>query len=105
MTPLEDRPGVLGVHVQPCGDRRPVAECALCGHLRVIRGRGLCEPCRKRCRDDGTITQYGYTRADRLADYASLRPSLAVPVAAGRIGVSVRTAMRYEAALRALEAP
>ena len=101
MRPLEPgMPGVLAVHVQPCGDRRPVAECALCGYPRVIRGRGLCEPCRKHCRNDGTIAEYGYVRADRLADYTALREALGMRGAAARVGVTVRTAHRYEAALR-----
>ena len=100
MTPLEYRPGVLAVHVQPCGDRRPVAECASCGYPRIIRGRGLCEGCRKRCRLDGTLGQYGYLRGDRIADYAALREALGMREAAARVGVTVRTAHRYEAALR-----
>jgi hypothetical protein len=104
VTPLEGRPGVVAVRVLPCGDRRPVAECACCGRVRLIRGRGLCAGCTWSRRNDGTIGEWGWTRADRLAEYAALRGTLTRREAAARLGVSVRTADRYEAALRAGEA-
>lgn len=100
MTPLEGRPGVLAVLAWPCGDRRPVAECASCGRPKRIGGRGLCGGCKKRHRLDGTLSQYGYVKADRLADYAGLREELGMRGAAARVGVCVRTAHRYEATLR-----
>jgi len=100
------RPGVLAVAA--AHDRRwPVAECASCERVRPIFGRGLCNACRWKRRDDGTIGEYGYVKADRIADYARLRGSgYGVYEAAERIGVSRRTAERYEASLRdAGEAP
>lgn len=47
-TRLEDRPGVVAVHVKPCGEREAVAECADCGCVKVIRRRGLCGGVTKR---------------------------------------------------------
>jgi hypothetical protein len=101
---LEDTPGVTAVAVY-AGRRMPVAECARCGQRKPIRARGLCGACSQRSRLDGTISDYGYTRALRLADYAWLRLEAGCTLreAAARVGVSERTALRYEAALR--EAP
>lgn len=94
-------PGVLAVHVQPCGDRRAIAECARCGHLRVIRRRGLCFSCIKRCQRDGTLGEYGWLKADRLAVYREARAKgLTVEAAADKASVTKRTGWRYEAALR-----
>jgi hypothetical protein len=63
--------------------------------------RGLCNPCVWRCRDDGTIDGYGYTKADRMADYAHRRYNGDdIGLAASRLGISRRTAERYEAQLR-----
>lgn len=98
---LEGKPGVLAVVTRPSGERYPVAECARCGLQKPVRGRGLCFGCRSRSVRDGTISEYGYTRADRLADYVKLRRGGLGPArAAARIGVTERTAHRYEAALR-----
>ena len=96
---------VLAVHEVPCGRRFPVAECGRCGHVRALRGRGLCAWCKKAATADGTIGQYGYVKADRMADYAELRASLGAAEAARRVGVSRRTAHRYDAALRERERP
>ena len=71
--------------------------CASCGEDRDLCCRGLCEKCRAQARRDGTLASFGYVKADRLADYAALRPAFSVPVAAARIGVSERTGWRYEA--------
>jgi hypothetical protein len=82
------------------GCRRRVAECARCGHVRPLLERGLCNSCRTRCHDDGTITEFGYVKADRVADFARLRGNGCQVAEAGeRIGVSRRTAERYEAEL------
>ena len=79
-------------------------DCADCGRLMPIESRGLCAACRKRNRDHGTLREFGYVKADRLADYAELRRlRVPVPAAAGRLGVSERTAWRYEAELKARE--
>ena len=81
-------------------------ECGSCGLDREIIGRGLCDACRSRFRRAGTITEWGWTRADRAADFAALRwGGVRIPVAASRIGVSERTAWRYEAALRSAPGP
>ena len=99
-TLLEARPGVISVYVMPSGRRCPVAQCASCGHPRVIRRRGLCSTCTQTHAADGTIGEYGHVKADRIAEYAPLRPALTVTAAAARIGVSRATATAYEAALR-----
>jgi len=68
------RAGVLAV-VTAYGRRLPIAGCARCGRIRVLLGRGLCGGCRTTCSRNGTLTQYGYTKADREADYARWRAS------------------------------
>ena len=81
--------------------RRRLAGCASCERVRPLVTRGLCDTCRHRYERDGTIGEWGYVKADRVADYARLRlADYPVPVAASRIGVSERTAWRYEAQLR-----
>jgi hypothetical protein len=83
------------------GRRRVVTECARCGKVRPLLERGLCNPCRKTCHDDGTIGDYGYVKADRMADYACRRLNGdSIAAAAVRLGISKRTAERYEAQLR-----
>jgi hypothetical protein len=97
------RDGVISVYVMPSGRRCRVAACASCGEPRVIRRRGLCSTCRHRHTADGTIGDYGWTRADRLAEYAAgRRDGLGVGQAAARAGVSRATGSAYEAALRRL---
>ena len=100
--PLENRAGVLAIITVAPGIRVPVAECACCEQVLPILARGLCSRCRSWHRTHGTIDDYGYTKADRLADYVRLRDSgwYDVGQAAARIGVSRRTAERYEAELR-----
>jgi hypothetical protein len=84
------------------GVRRRVTECASCGLERPVHCRGLCRPCQLRHQEDGTAGQFGYVKADRLEDYAWLRASgELLPVAAARLGVTARTAWRYEAQLAA----
>ena len=83
------------------GERRRVAECASCEQIRPLPSRGLCVPCRELHRKAGTEAEFGYVKADRLADYADLRrDGELLEVAAARIGISERTAWRYEAELR-----
>ena len=95
------RAGVLAL-VYRGGCRRSVAECASCGNVRVLRQRGLCQPCVRSATLDGTIEDYGWTRADRLAEYAALRNAgLTIRQAAERTGVSRRGGDRYEADLAA----
>ena len=75
--------------------------CVSCERNRPLCARGLCDACRGLFRRDGTIAQWGYVKADRIADYARLRlVGYHVPLAASRIGISERTAWRYEAELR-----
>lgn len=94
------RAGVLAV-VTAYGRRLPVAGCARCGRVRVLLGRGLCGGCRTTCSRNGTLTQYGYTKADREADYARWRArGYGVAASAELIGVTERSGQRYEAALR-----
>lgn len=82
--------------------RRRVAECASCERARPLITRGLCDSCRHKYERGGTITEWGYIKTDRLEDYAWLRRSgEPVPVAASRVGVSERTAWRYEGELAA----
>lgn len=87
--------GVIAIAMRS-GGRRPVAECARCGRVRPIAYRGLCHGCENHCRKDGTIGDYGYTRADRLADYVELPRDLTARQAAERLGVSARTIERYK---------
>ncbi len=97
--PPAGRPGVIGFVILG-GSRYRVAECGDCGRLRPLPRRGLCNPCIHARRRDGTITEFGWTRADRLAEYAALRrDGLAIAGASARAGVSRRTGERYEAAL------
>ena len=85
------------------GERRRVAECASCELVAPIYYRGLCVTCRDTHRTAGTLEEFGYVKADRLADYEWLtRECGETPtVAAARIGISERTAWRYEAELAA----
>jgi hypothetical protein len=77
-------------------------ECVSCGEIRPLCCRSLCGGCRGRHRRDGTIGDWGWVKADRVREYASLRRlGDSVPVAAVRTGVSVRTGWRYEAQLSA----
>lgn len=90
------RAGVLAV-VTAYGRRLSVAGCARCGRARVLLGRGLCGACRSKCSRDGTLTDYGYTKADRAAEYAQHRAAgLSIREAAERTGVTYRSGQRYE---------
>jgi hypothetical protein len=83
------------------GRFRRLDDCADCGRLMPIDARGLCSACYWRNRDHGTLDEFGCVKASRLADYAELRRlGVPVPVAAARLGVSERTAWRYEAEAR-----
>jgi hypothetical protein len=76
-------------------------ECASCGHPRPIATRGLCDCCRSRCRRDHTIGRWGEVKAARLEMYAALRAAgWSLEWSAWEVGVSVRTAWRYEAEAR-----
>ena len=91
------RPGVLAM-VTAYGRRLPIAECARCGRIRLLLGRGLCAGCRGTCSRNGTLTQYGYAKADRKADYARHRAhGLTIREAAERTGITERSGQRYEA--------
>jgi hypothetical protein len=83
---------------------RRLDDCADCGRFMPIDARGLCSACWTRNSDNGTLGEFGYVKADRLADFAEMRGlGVAVPAAAARLGVSERTAWRYEAELKAGE--
>ena len=74
-------------------------ECGSCGEDKALKARGLCLACYHRCTLDGTLGQYGWVRADRLAEFGQLRDRhYPVEFAGARVGVSSRTAWRYEAA-------
>jgi len=87
-------------------------DCASCGQYQPIESRGLCSPCRRRHREDGTLSDYGYVKADRFSDYVLIRPERVaerelaafIRAAARRLGVSERTAWRYEADFRRQQA-
>jgi hypothetical protein len=77
-----------------------LAECGFCERVKPLLGRGLCGTCREERRRDGTIAEFGYVKADRVADFARYRlGGVGVAGAAGRVGVSLRTGWRYEAEL------
>lgn len=97
------RAGVLAV-VTAYGRRLPIAGCARCGRIRVLLGRGLCGGCRTTCSRSGTLTSYGYTKADRKADYARERArGLTIREASERTGIAERSGQRYEAERRSSE--
>ena len=74
-------------------------ECGSCGLDKTLKARGLCSWCYKGRGRDGTLGQYGWVRADRLAEFGQLRDRhYPVEFAGARVGVSSRTAWRYEAA-------
>ena len=73
--------------------------CGCCGKTRSLKARELCTTCHVHCTLDGTLGQYGWVRADRLAEFRELRERhYPVELAGARVGVSARTAWRYEAA-------
>lgn len=86
--------------------------CASCGHDRARRARGLCNTCWNHHQAAGTLGQFPPTprgetrpRLHRVTDYAELRAyGELLDVAARRLGVSARTAWRYEARLRQVAA-
>ena len=84
------------------GIRRRVAECASCERTRPILSRGLCRSCKDRHLLDGALEEFGYLKADRMTDYEWLTRQCGelLPAAAARIGISERTAWRYEKQLR-----
>lgn len=93
------RDGVVAV-IEIGRIRYKVAECARCGRLRKIRGRGLCNGCIGSTRKNGTITEYGWTAGDRLEEYARHRKSMSIAEAAAATGVTRRSGDRYERLLR-----
>ena len=46
----------LNTEVMPV-DKRPVRECAECGRMMSISGRGLCSTCLKKMKKDGTLDE------------------------------------------------
>lgn len=79
-----------------------VSECCSCERVLPVPRRGLCSRCYDRHLRYGTLDGFGYMKADRMADYARLRAGGAdVPTAAARLGVTARTAWRYEGELAA----
>ena len=84
------------------GERRILAECGSCERVRPLMSRGLCDVCREERRRDGTIAEFGYVKADRMADFTRYRTAgVGLAEAAGRVGVSERTGRRYEMELAA----
>jgi hypothetical protein len=80
-----------------------------CGRPAAPHRLGLAKACHERFRYHGRPETFGPPsgrgndgrRAEREEDYAELRSwDIPLEVAAGRVGVSVRTAERYEARLR-----
>lgn len=91
------RTGVVAMVARSAGVRCAAAECARCGKLRMLPCRGLCRGCLKVTTKNGTIREYGWTKADRMAEYARCRSGgLHLREAAERTGVDERTAWRYE---------
>ncbi|MFI6910140.1 hypothetical protein ACIBKY_53430 [Nonomuraea sp. NPDC050394] len=81
--------------------------CACCQEVGIHGGRGLQASCYKRHMVAGTLDQYPLLRASlprlwRLEEYTALRAhGVSVHEAALQLQVSVRTAERYEARLKA----
>jgi len=98
------------------GRLAPPRRCADCGQVRPHAGRGLCEPCRARHHRAGTLSLWPLSGraahrrnpprsagavAGRAEDLAWLvETGETVEMAAQRVGVSGRTAARYQARLR-----
>lgn len=83
---------------------RRVAECDSCGHAKPIDAFGWCKPCYKRWDragrpDSGPPPR----RVGRVDEYFELTREqyYTLPNAAARMGISERTAWRYEARIRA----
>ena len=75
--------------------------CGRCGRIRPLKARELCSTCHDICRRYGGLAEYGWVRADRLAEFRVLRERrYPVEMAGARVGVSASTAWRYEAALK-----
>ncbi|MBB5431389.1 helix-turn-helix domain-containing protein [Nocardiopsis composta] len=87
--------------------RRTVA-CACCGAVGPHRGRGLIASCYGRAYEEGTLDRWPTVRRrtarrqgarlrERRAAYLALRTSgMKQAAAAARVGISVKTAYRYE---------
>lgn len=83
--------------------------CACCGEMGEHGGRSLRSACWKRHHKAGTLDQFPRLRTwtttlARLADYAELRERrMPIRAAAELLGVTSRTAERYEARIKATE--
>lgn len=91
--------------------RRARRLCSRCGRVRPHGGLGLCEGCYSYARRPYVPTGAGMggpgvlrdtsAVAGRLQDYAEIRSRhYTIGQAAARLGISIRTADRYEARLR-----
>ena len=84
--------------------------CLDCGEIGQHHSRRLCTVCYPQRWRSGTLNQFALLTESlpasrRREDFAELRSRrVSVRVAAERIGVSTRTAERYEARLKAPEA-
>lgn len=84
--------------------------CACCGEMRSHVGRSLCNACWKRHDKAGTLDEFPRLRTwtstlGRIADYAELRERrMPIRAAAELLGVTSRTAERYEARIKAATA-
>jgi len=92
-TPVLDRSAVTP---------RVMAACADCGQVRPIIARRLCRTwCYDRNRRAGTLGRYPTGLAVRLEEYAGLRAAhWGVLEICAALGISLRTARRYDARLR-----
>ncbi|WP_289009372.1 hypothetical protein [uncultured Thermomonospora sp.] len=80
----------------------PIRVCAECGREREHEAHGLCRTCYTRWRRRAALAAGRVPRiAARVQDYAEVR-SLGETreTACARLGISVRTAVRYEGLLR-----
>lgn len=94
--------------------RRTITCACGCARTGPAEGRGLIHPCYQRARATGTLHRWPARQPpaavyqarqprtlDRIADYADLLAWGHTPAqAAARLGVSLRTARRYQAHLR-----
>ena len=82
---------------------RPIIGCWCCGRVRPHRARELCHTCYTRWQSRGfTGPGPGPGRTpetERASDYATVITSMSARLAAGRIGVTPRTIVRWRRAL------
>lgn len=80
---------------------RPIRVCAGCSRERPHKAHGLCQTCYSRRYHQALADDRESKIAARVQDYAEVRGQGETrETACARLGISVRTAVRYEGLLR-----